>query len=152
MGSPQQQQQQQQQPAVQPSAIEAAGLWSRISFSWVGPLIHKGWHSLQLERDDARFLLPQDTDVPQLSQQFEAAYGKLKVGCTAAAAAAAAAAVAAAGAAAAAVDFCLCFLLVLVFWVQQQWQDRAGLPVHNHAERWTSSVSIAHCSGLCWSL
>jgi hypothetical protein len=80
MGSPQKQQQQQQQP-VQPSAIEAAGLWSRISFSWVGPLIHKGWHSLQLERDDARFLLPQDTDAPQLSQQFEAAYGKLKVGC-----------------------------------------------------------------------
>jgi hypothetical protein len=83
MGSLQQQQQQQQ--PVQPSALETAGLWSRISFSWVGPLIHKGWHSLQLERDDARFLLPQDTDAPQLSQQFEAAYSKLKVGCTAAA-------------------------------------------------------------------
>jgi hypothetical protein len=75
----QQQQQQQQQP---PSAIEAAGLWSRISFSWVAPLIHKGWHTLQLEQDDARFLLPQDTDAPQLSRQFEAAYGKLKVCCS----------------------------------------------------------------------
>jgi hypothetical protein len=72
-------QHQQQQQQQQVSALEAAGLWSRTSFSWAGPLIHKGWHSLQLERDDARFLLPQDTDAPQLSQQFEAAYGKLKV-------------------------------------------------------------------------
>jgi hypothetical protein len=115
MGRPQQQQ------PVHRSAIEAAGLWSKISFSWVGPLISKGWHTLQLKRDDAQFLMPHDTDAPQLSQTFEAAYGKLKVGCTAAAAAAGAAV-------AAFVTFGVCCWWCWCFG-RSNWQDSAELLV-----------------------
>ena len=63
------------------SAIERAGLWSRISFNWVGPLIHKGWHNLKFEQDEARFLMPAHDDAPQLSQRFEQTMSQLKVGC-----------------------------------------------------------------------
>lgn len=61
------------------SAYERAGVWSHISFSWVGPLIHKGWNQLKLDSNDAASLIPHDTDAPQLSDQFEAVYAKLKV-------------------------------------------------------------------------
>ena len=61
------------------SAYERAGLWSRIAFSWPQPLIDKGWHNLVLEANDARFLMPNDTDADALANDFESAYSRLKV-------------------------------------------------------------------------
>lgn len=61
------------------SAYERAGLWARISFSWAHPLIHKGWHNLVLGADDARFLMPDDTDADALASKWESAYAKVKV-------------------------------------------------------------------------
>lgn len=63
------------------SALERAGLWSRISFSWVGPLIKEGWIDLKFEQDGARFLMPAQDDAPQLSEQFEQSYATVKVSC-----------------------------------------------------------------------
>jgi hypothetical protein len=70
------------QPSAGPhkqSALERAGLWSRISFAWVGPLIRKGWLDLKFQEDAARFLMPVCDDAPQLSQQFEQSYAHVKV-------------------------------------------------------------------------
>jgi hypothetical protein len=61
------------------SALERAGIWSRISFSWVTPLIQRGWLDLRFEEDGARFLMPARDDAPQLSEQFEQSYAKVKV-------------------------------------------------------------------------
>lgn len=64
------------------SAYERAGIFSRISFAWVGPLIKKGWLQLKFEENEARFLVPARDDAPQLSTQFEQSYAKVKVrGC-----------------------------------------------------------------------
>lgn len=61
------------------SALEKAGIMSRISFSWVGPLIEKGWVQLEFPADGARFLVPAHDDAIQLSQQFEWSYAHVKV-------------------------------------------------------------------------
>jgi hypothetical protein len=61
------------------SALERASIWARISFSWVGPLIKKGWLDLKFEQEGARFLMPACDDAPQLSEQFEQSYAKVKV-------------------------------------------------------------------------
>lgn len=61
------------------SALERASIWARISFSWVGPLIKKGWVDLNFEQEGARFLMPAYDDAPQLSEQFEQSYAKVKV-------------------------------------------------------------------------
>lgn len=80
-----QQQQRQAREAASPagpqkqSALERAGLWSRISFAWVGPLIKQGWLDLKFQEDAARFLMPACDDAPQLSQQFEQSYAQVKV-------------------------------------------------------------------------
>eukprot|EP00878_Enallax_costatus_P014214 GHUV01014868.1.p1 GENE.GHUV01014868.1~~GHUV01014868.1.p1 ORF type:complete len:677 (+),score=122.01 GHUV01014868.1:181-2211(+) len=60
------------------SAYERAGLWSRIAFSWPQPLIDKGWQNLVLEANDARFLMPNDTDADALASDFESVYSRLK--------------------------------------------------------------------------
>jgi hypothetical protein len=61
------------------SALERAGVWSRISFSWVTPLIQRGWLDLKFEQDGARFLMPARDDAPELSEQFEQSYARVKV-------------------------------------------------------------------------
>jgi len=61
------------------SAYEKAGVWSHISFSWVTPLIQRGWHSIVFKEDDAQFLMPTSDDASQLAETFEAAYLKNKV-------------------------------------------------------------------------
>jgi len=61
------------------SAYEKAGLWARISFSWVAPLIKEGWYKLKFEANEARFLMPCREDAPQLSQEFEQSYAQVKV-------------------------------------------------------------------------
>lgn len=62
------------------SALERAGLWSRISFAWVGPLIDQGWQQLHFQENEARFLMPACDDAAALSAQFEKTYAAVKVG------------------------------------------------------------------------
>jgi hypothetical protein len=66
-------------PPLGTSAYERAGLWARISFSWVSPLIARGWKDLKFSENGARFLMPAADDAPALSQSFEHRYGQLKV-------------------------------------------------------------------------
>jgi hypothetical protein len=60
------------------SASERAGLWSKISFSWVGPLIKSGW-AKELDEEDARFLVPSYDDATALAEGFDAAFAATKV-------------------------------------------------------------------------
>lgn len=55
------------------------GLWSHISFSWVGPLIAKSWRDILLQPGDAAFLLPPDDHAAALSARFDAAYKATQV-------------------------------------------------------------------------
>jgi hypothetical protein len=59
------------------SAIERASLWSKTTFSWVGPLIQKGADNEAFEDRDALFLVRQTDDVIYLSQQFSHTYENL---------------------------------------------------------------------------
>ncbi|KIZ02657.1 hypothetical protein MNEG_5307 [Monoraphidium neglectum] len=56
--------------------LGGAGIWSRICWTWVNPLINKGWAET-LEEDDARFLVPARDEVEPLAARFESKYEQI---------------------------------------------------------------------------
>ena len=60
------------------SALERAGFWSKVSFSWVGPLLKSGW-TKELEEEDARFLVSGCDDALALAEKFDTAFAATKV-------------------------------------------------------------------------
>jgi hypothetical protein len=65
-------------PAKGQSAIERASLYSKATFSWVGPLIDRGVEGEALGDTDACFLVRSTDDVFHLSAQFDATYRALE--------------------------------------------------------------------------
>lgn len=55
--------------------LGGAGLISRLCWTWVTPLVQRGWAET-LEEDDARYLVPQKDEAERLAAQFDEEYKK----------------------------------------------------------------------------
>lgn len=57
---------------------ESAGLWKRLTFSYVAPLIRLGWRG-EVQEDTAEKFHPSRYDADVLAGNFDAAYNAVKV-------------------------------------------------------------------------
>ena len=64
--------------AREPLGLAHATPYEKLYFSWVNPLIDKGFHDI-FDEQEARFLLPPEDDAPALAHQFENCYADVKV-------------------------------------------------------------------------